>query len=434
MLRESVYRSSGSQRSRERGRERGLECALVLVGRVLEIADVAGLRQVSARPGDERVHPLGRVAELLPEHPDHVGRLRKEPALHLHESHLHTTISAAAMSAVPGTVVIQAIPIWVTTDQRMRAPVPAASQPGTDHGRRHDMGGGDRRADDRRPEDRGGRAGLTRERVEGAKVVDPLSDSPHDPPAAEERAGRHREGGGQGRPERRLERRGGAVREEHGGDEPHGLLAVVRTLSDREERREVTHCPLRTGPEKRRDPLRRARRKLRRTTTVASAPTIGEVARTTRTPTTPTGRRPSNPPQLTASTPAAASAAPTSPPMSASLRARGDALVPGGGVPGERRDERGGDHHRLARLDVNHPATVSATAAPSRNGPTKIATVAMRRAAPGRPARVAISVGMEFAESWTPFVNAKASASETASTRPASIRRRVRSGRQTVNG
>ena len=47
--------------------------------------------------------------------------------------------------------------------------------------------------------------------------------------------------------------------------------------------------------------------------------------------------------------------------------------------------------------------------------------VARRSAGPGRPARVAISVAIEFAASWTPFVKANARARATASTSPTSI-------------
>jgi hypothetical protein len=64
---------------------------------------------------------------------------------------------------------------------------------------------------------------------------------------------------------------------------------------------------------------------------------------------------------------------------------------------------------------------VVATAEPRTNGPIKIATVAIARAAPGRAPRVATSVAIEFAASWMPFVNAKASASAIATVSPMSI-------------
>jgi hypothetical protein len=74
---------------------------------------------VSARPLDEHVDALGGDGELLSEHVDDVRGLGEEPTLYLHESHLQVESTAAAMSAVPGTVVTQAIPICLTTDQRI---------------------------------------------------------------------------------------------------------------------------------------------------------------------------------------------------------------------------------------------------------------------------------------------------------------------------
>jgi hypothetical protein len=64
---------------------------------------------------------------------------------------------------------------------------------------------------------------------------------------------------------------------------------------------------------------------------------------------------------------------------------------------------------------------VVATADPRTNGPRKIPNAAIRSAALGLAARVATSVAMEFAASWTPFVNANASASAIATIRPTSI-------------
>jgi hypothetical protein len=68
------------------------------------------------------------------------------------------------------------------------------------------------------------------------------------------------------------------------------------------------------------------------------------------------------------------------------------------------------------------PAIVLATADPSRNGPMKIAIVATASAGPGRAARVATSVAIEFAASWTPFVNAKPRARAMAIVEPRSMR------------
>jgi hypothetical protein len=48
--------------------------------------------------------------------------------------------------------------------------------------------------------------------------------------------------------------------------------------------------------------------------------------------------------------------------------------------------------------------------------------VATARPAPGRAARVATSVAIEFAASWTPFVNANASASVIAMVESTSMR------------
>ena len=47
-----------------------------------------------------------------------------------------------------------------------------------------------------------------------------------------------------------------------------------------------------------------------------------------------------------------------------------------------------------------------------------LATAASNTAAPGRAARVETSVAIALAASWTPLVNAKASAITTATTNP----------------
>ena len=67
---------------------------------------------------------------------------------------------------------------------------------------------------------------------------------------------------------------------------------------------------------------------------------------------------------------------------------------------------------------VTMPSIVFATAPPSRSGPRMLATAASNTALPGRAARVATSVAIALAASWTPFVNAKASAITTATTNP----------------
>src|SRR3970282_2169161 len=67
------------------------------------------------------------------------------------------------------------------------------------------------------------------------------------------------------------------------------------------------------------------------------------------------------------------------------------------------------------------PAIVSATAEPSKNGPVRMHAGGGRGAGPGRAARVATSVAIEFEASWKPFVKAKANASATATTQPRSM-------------
>ena len=67
---------------------------------------------------------------------------------------------------------------------------------------------------------------------------------------------------------------------------------------------------------------------------------------------------------------------------------------------------------------VTMPAIVFATALPRRSGPSTLPTAASSTAVPGRAARVATSVAMALAASWTPFVNAKANAIPMATTSP----------------
>ena len=67
---------------------------------------------------------------------------------------------------------------------------------------------------------------------------------------------------------------------------------------------------------------------------------------------------------------------------------------------------------------VTMPAIVLATAVPSSSGPSTLPTAASTTALPGRAARVATSVAIAFAASWTPLVNANASAIPIATTSP----------------
>jgi small neutral amino acid transporter SnatA (MarC family) len=69
------------------------------------------------------------------------------------------------------------------------------------------------------------------------------------------------------------------------------------------------------------------------------------------------------------------------------------------------------------------PPIVSATAAPTTNGPAKLKTVAITMAWRGRAARVATSAAIALAASWIPLVAANASASAIANARPTSIQR-----------
>src|SRR5512132_342727 len=72
---------------------------------------------------------------------------------------------------------------------------------------------------------------------------------------------------------------------------------------------------------------------------------------------------------------------------------------------------------------VTIPPIVSATAAPSSNGPRRLKNVARTIACEGRAARVATSVAIAFEASWSPLVTAKLRARKTAIASPASIRR-----------
>ncbi len=64
------------------------------------------------------------------------------------------------------------------------------------------------------------------------------------------------------------------------------------------------------------------------------------------------------------------------------------------------------------------PPIVSATAAPSSSGPSRLKTEARTIACSGRAARVATSVAIALDASWSPLVTAKTIASRTASSEP----------------
>src|SRR5262249_7077624 len=67
------------------------------------------------------------------------------------------------------------------------------------------------------------------------------------------------------------------------------------------------------------------------------------------------------------------------------------------------------------------PPMVSATAAPTTSGPSRLNTPARTTACSGRAARVATSVAIAFDASWNPLVTAKAKASASATPKPACI-------------
>ena len=138
-----------------------------------------------------------------------------------------------------------------------------------------------------------------------------------------------------------------------------------------------------------------------------------------------------NGPQFTAPRPWATTADPIRPPTSAC------------------EDEEGIPRYQVKRFQTTAPvspapmtgtmisgdtstilATVSATAAPSRKGPTRFASEAMMTAGTGLAARVATSVAMALAASWKPVVSAKARATRMAATR---TRSKAHSGSETIH-
>ena len=129
-------------------------------------------------------------------------------------------------------------------------------------------------------------------------------------------------------------------------------------------------------------------------------PSSGEIASATRVPRAPTGCRPSKPPQLTAPVPPSISAAPISPPTSAWPDEDGSpnrqvirfqVTAPASPAPITRVATSGGT--------VTMPAIVSATAAPTNSGPSRLKTEAKTIACSGRAARVATRVAIAFAAS-----------------------------------
>jgi hypothetical protein len=133
---------------------------------------------------------------------------------------------------------------------------------------------------------------------------------------------------------------------------------------------------------------------------------------------------------LTAPTPASTTAAPTSPPTRAWLELDGS------------------PRHHVTRFQATAAvraapitatvceagtwtmvAIVSATAAPSSSGPTRLQTAARVIAGPGRAPLVATRVAMALAASWNPLVTANARVTRTASTNAASTARQLTSRR-----
>ena len=152
------------------------------------------------------------------------------------------------------------------------------------------------------------------------------------------------------------------------------------------------------------------------TSSAASEPSSGETASAISVPKTPTGCQPSSPPQLTACTPPSTTAAPTSPPTRAwpELDGRPSRQVSRFQVTAAARPEPI-TSTAPAGATVTMPPIVSATAAPSSSGPSRLNTDASTIACSGVAARVATSVAIALEASWSPFVVAKASANTIAS-------------------
>ena len=114
-------------------------------------------------------------------------------------------------------------------------PPPAPAADSDDRGC-HDLRRRRRRAEQRRPEDHGRRAGLAAQPVDGLHAVDAPADGAHDAPAAGRGAERQRDSAAEHRPQRRRRRRDVAVGEQQRGDHAGRLLGVVGAVAEGERR------------------------------------------------------------------------------------------------------------------------------------------------------------------------------------------------------
>ena len=219
------------------------------------------------------------------------------------------------------------------------------------------------------------------------------------------------------------------ARQQQRGDDADRLLRVVGAVTER-QRGGGTPIPRRARPGSSgaspgaRRGGRRGWRASRRAGRAA-----GETASADSVPSTPTGCQPSSPPQRTASRPPATSAAPTRPPTSACPELDG---MPSRQVRRFQVTAAASPAPMTATpsagATVTRPPIVSATAAPTSSGPSRLHTDAIAIACPGVAARVATRVAIALEASCSPFVTAKAIASSTASARPASIAPRSPAG------
>ena len=103
-------------------------------------------------------------------------------------------------------------------------------------------------------------------------------------------------------------------------------------------------------------------------------------------------------------------------------RARRQAAPPGEPVPGHRTRERGAEHRdHIVRTDRDDARDRARHRLAEQQRAEHVADRGEHHRAAGRAARVATSVAIAFAASWTPFVNANASAIAIAATSPVLI-------------
>ena len=226
----------GIERRDERRPQGEPQPTLVMVGAVLGVAHQVGRVRVATGPLQQRLHALDAHPHLIDQHPEHIGRVGKEPTGQAHANHLHRGSNSAAPTAETGSVTTHERAIR-PSDRPAHVATPVSSDSGTDDRGGQHLAGAHRSSDERRGQHDEGRAGLDHEPVDRVQAHQTTTDRAHDRPPAERRAERQRRGRREGHPARYRRGRLHAGGQEEGGYGAHRLLGVVGAVAERQGRR-----------------------------------------------------------------------------------------------------------------------------------------------------------------------------------------------------